>query len=627
MPYENLASKYRPKNLNEVLGQETVKRTLTNAVKLGRIAPSYVFYGPRGTGKTTIARILAKTLNCHNPAGAVPCDKCASCLEIAGSKSLDVIEIDAASNTQVDKVRNVIIENVAFAPSRDKYKVYILDEVHMLTTQAFNALLKTVEEPPAHVVFIMATTEQHKVPVTILSRSQCFRFRPLSEEIMFERLKAVAEKEKIKSEPEALAMIARASCGSMRDAMTLLDRAISFGRGEVKTEVLNELLGHAGEDIINSLALALVNRDSAALHAAFDKLNSEGYDTLTALRDLRDLLAGTFFYLQKFSSASTALARALPKDLSASALAKLSRKVNLAVEEVKFSDSLAIAAEMALFTLVDTPQDIDALVRRLEGLELRLAPPPASGPAVPASAKQLGGSASVGKVGQAGGGVGGQGRPPVIEPCAALPPVQKKNDILETQPGKSGPDAGGQRLQEEDSGISLPVTCHLPPVTSGAVAQTPPSALWKKLLVHIASKKPMVYNMLLSVKITFDSETKWRLSLPNKFEAGMIEKARPELEEAMQNLSGRKIEFVIEHPVAVKSAVPVLEDLSAPQVSSDVEPEAEVLTGPQEPEGRWEDLPEAGVSDIEPELKKLSKVFHGSKITKVSKKTVQGKSE
>ena len=581
--YENLASKYRPKNLNEVLGQETVKRTLTNAVKLGRIAPSYVFYGPRGTGKTTIARILAKTLNCHNSAGGKPCDKCASCIEIAESKSLDVIEIDAASNTQVDKVRNVIIENVAFAPSRDKYKVYILDEVHMLTTQAFNALLKTVEEPPAHVVFIMATTEQHKVPVTILSRSQCFRFRPLSEAIMLERLKEVAEKEKIKSEPEALAIIAKASCGSMRDAMTLLDRAVSFGRGEVKTDVLNELLGHAGEDIINSLALALVNRDCASLHSAFDKLNAEGYDTLTALRDLRDLLAGTFFYLQKFSGVSTSLAGSLPGDFSASALAKLSRKVNSAVEEVKFSDSLSIAAEMALFTLIDTPQDIEALVRRLEGLELRLA---------------------------------GQSHSPEIMPCAALPAAQKKNNILGPQPGKTAADAGLTSQKEPAAGYGSvpgsPAAQSSPP--------TPPSVLWKKLLAHIAGKKPMIYNMLLSVKITFDSEAKWRLSLPNKFEVGMLNDARYELEAAMENISGGKIEFIIERSVSAAAAESVLEELSAPEDTSDVPPESEAVSGPGEPEGHWEDLPETGAADIEPELKKLSKVFHGSKITKVTKK-------
>ncbi|MDQ7772422.1 MAG: DNA polymerase III subunit gamma/tau, partial [Elusimicrobiales bacterium] len=165
--YQNLAVKYRPKDLDEVLGQAAVKTTIENAVKLGRIAHAYLLFGPRGCGKTTIARILAKTLNCHSPKDGKPCNKCSSCVEIAESKSLDVLEIDAASHTQVDKVREVIIENVGFAPSRDKYKIYILDEVHMLSNSAFNALLKTLEEPPPHVKFFFATTEPNKVLDTI----------------------------------------------------------------------------------------------------------------------------------------------------------------------------------------------------------------------------------------------------------------------------------------------------------------------------------------------------------------------------------------------------------------------------------------------------------------------------
>ena len=374
--YENLNSKYRPSNLGEVLGQDTIKTTLANAVKLGRVAHSYVFYGPRGCGKTTIARILAKTLNCHHPKNGAPCGKCPSCVEITESKSLDVIEIDAASNTQVDKVRSVIIEQVDFAPSRDKYKIYILDEVHMLSPGSFNALLKTVEEPPKHVVFIMATTEQQKVPPTILSRSQCFRFRPLTEACMTQRLTEIAAKEKIKAEPEALKLMARAADGAMRDALTMLDRAASFGHGEVKTEVLNELLGHPGPELVEALALALVNRDAAGLHSSFDRLNAEGYDPVAALRNLRNLFAEAFMAVQGFSKEPVPI-KGLPAQFPPAALARISRKLTVIIEEIKFSDALAIAAEIALFTLIETPVELESLVRRLEGLEGRLAADPA----------------------------------------------------------------------------------------------------------------------------------------------------------------------------------------------------------------------------------------------------------
>ncbi|HOW90474.1 MAG TPA: DNA polymerase III subunit gamma/tau, partial [Elusimicrobiales bacterium] len=327
MSYENLAVKYRPKNLSEVMGQETIKTTLANSVKMGRLAHAYVFYGPRGCGKTTIARILAKTLNCRDAKDGKPCDKCASCLEVAAGKSLDVIEIDAASHTDVENVRSVIIENVGLAPSRDKYKIYILDEVHMLSKASFNALLKTIEEPPAHVVFIMATTEHTKVPVTIMSRSQCFRFRPIPEELITERLESVSASEGLKASKEALALIARSAGGAMRDALTLLDRAASFGKGAVELEVLNDLLGHASPDLINEVALALARRDAQALYSGFSRISGEGYDPVTLLRDLRNLLSETFLNLQGFTRTPTALSQAVGSVCPPASLARLARKL------------------------------------------------------------------------------------------------------------------------------------------------------------------------------------------------------------------------------------------------------------------------------------------------------------
>jgi len=578
MSYENFATKYRPGNLTEVMGQETIKTTLQNAVKLGRTAHSYVFYGPRGCGKTTIARILAKTLNCHKPKDGMPCGKCPSCLEITESKSLDVIEIDAASNTQVDKVRSVIVDQVSFAPSRDKYKVYILDEVHMLSTGAFNALLKTVEEPPSHVVFIMATTEQNKVPATILSRSQCFRFRPISEVDIISRLKDVTAAEKLKSEPEALKLIARSAGGALRDALTMLDRAASFGRGEITTDVINELLGHPGAEVVNSMALGLVNRDAAALHTAFSRLNAEGHDPLAAIRDLRNNFAEAFLAAQGFSSEGEPI-KGLPAGTPPALLARLSRKLNVIIEEVKFSDSLAIAAEVALFTLIEVPQDLEGLVKKLEGLEARLA------------------SGAMPEPPQAGG--------------------QKKNEAL------AAPHAG-----PAVRAVPAPVPQAAPsaapaaaPAPASPAAGPAPADAWKKMLGQIASKRPSLYNILLSVKIVFSEDNKWKLLSANQFETTMVEKARPELEEMLERFAGRKITLTPECSPAAAAAQP-RNDYSGLAESGD---EEATLSEAMEEEGAHEPSaapkatgPRQVTTETEPELKHLSKVFHG-RITRITK--------
>ncbi|MFA6435146.1 MAG: DNA polymerase III subunit gamma/tau [Elusimicrobiales bacterium] len=578
--YENLATKYRPRNLEEVMGQETIKTTLANSVKLGRLAHAYVFYGPRGCGKTTIARILAKTLNCAAPRDGKPCDKCASCVEIAESKSLDVIEIDAASHTDVDNVRSVIIENVGLAPSRDKYKIYILDEVHMLSKQSFNALLKTIEEPPAHVVFVMATTEQTKVPVTILSRSQCFRFRPIPEDLIVGRLREVVAGEKLKVSDAALAVIAGSAGGAMRDALTLLDRAASFGKGAVELEVLNELLGHASPDLIQELALALVKRDAAALYAGFEKISREGYDPITILRDLRNSLSETFLNLQGFSRTATPLSAALGKDCPPMSLARLSRKLNTVIDEVKFSDSPALASEIALFTLVETPQDLDSLVKRLESLEGR----PASG--VPVPAEPL----------------------PVPESGS----VQKKNEKPAAIAARPGGSALTSPVPPASPGLQPP-----PPVPYGL----PSPALWKRLLGAISVKKPLLYNTLLSVRVVFESENVWKLSSAVKFEAGIIEKARKELEETLERVAGRKIGLTVEHNAAAAAAQLRTEAEGQALGSAGITGEdcAEAAVGPAPGEIAASPGPDsAGPAGDEPEFKHLNKVFHG-RITRIQK--------
>ena len=638
--YENLATKYRPKNLEEVMGQETIKVTLANSVKLGRLAHAYVFYGPRGCGKTTIARILAKTLNCASPKDGKPCDKCASCAEIAESKSLDVIEIDAASHTDVDNVRSVIIENVGLAPSRDKYKIYILDEVHMLSKQSFNALLKTIEEPPAHVVFIMATTEQTKVPVTILSRSQCFRFRPIPEDLIIERLREVVTGEKLKVSDEALAVIAGSAGGAMRDALTLLDRAASFGKGSVELEVLNELLGHASPDLIKDVAFALIKRDAPALYAGFEKISCEGYDPITILRDLRNTLSETFLNLQGFSRIQTPLSAALGKDCSPMTLARLSRKLNTIIDEVKFSDSPALASEIALFTLVEVPQDLDSLVKRLEGLEGRLAsgacavPFPSGAPALSDQQKKNEKSDL-------------KPLPAVAARAEVSPPAVQAAVHARVSPVGNGAAAASKPLPPhrdgEDNNRQASVPQEAP---AGAL---PSSALWKRLLGAIAVKKPLLYNTLLSVRVVFDREGAWKLSSSNEFEAGIIEKARKELEANLELLAGRKIGLTVDYSAAAAASA-VREDeaaqvFEAPEVieaedSDDVpgpglleaagrNPEnkkggigaaSDPLTGRSQEQsaGKWADTDAPLAAEDDPELKHLSKVFHG-RITRIKK--------
>jgi DNA polymerase-3 subunit gamma/tau len=301
MSYQVIARKWRPQSFEEVTGQEPITRTLRNAIEHDRLHHAYLFSGARGVGKTTTARLLAKGLNCHksprptaNPCRTDDPDACPSCREIGESRSIDVQEIDAASHTQVDNVRETIIASIGFAPARDRFKIFIIDEVHMLSSHSFNALLKTIEEPPERVVFIMATTEKHKVPDTILSRSQQFEFRTIATPKILERLKQIAVAEKIKVEDQALREIARAGEGSMRDAQSAFDQVISFAGAKIQKEDVELALGVAGADILTRIVNAIAENNTAEAMAAIDEVVMRGHDLRNFCRDLlahlRDLL-------------------------------------------------------------------------------------------------------------------------------------------------------------------------------------------------------------------------------------------------------------------------------------------------------------------------------------------------
>ena len=293
MSYIVFARKYRPQAFDEVIGQSHITTTLANAIAQNRVAHAYIFAGPRGVGKTTTARIFAKALNCEKGPTANPCNKCPSCLEITQGSSLDILEIDGASNRGIDEIRN-LRENVKFAPSKGHFKVYIIDEVHMLTIDAFNALLKTLEEPPAHVKFIFATTQAHKVPPTILSRCQRFDFRRISIKDIVESLKAIAKKEGLKVPDDVLILMAKHSDGSMRDAQVVLDQISSFAEGKISLEDASKILGAVSDDILFSLAESIKSKAALKALKIIDDLVNEGKDVaqivLYFIEHFRDLL-------------------------------------------------------------------------------------------------------------------------------------------------------------------------------------------------------------------------------------------------------------------------------------------------------------------------------------------------
>ncbi|WP_420395953.1 DNA polymerase III subunit gamma/tau [Nioella sp.] len=387
--YQVLARKYRPASFADLIGQEAMVRTLKNAFAADRIAQAFILTGIRGTGKTTTARIVAKGLNCTGPDGTgtpttEPCGICDHCKAIAEGRHVDVIEMDAASHTGVNDIRE-IIESVHYRAASARYKVYIIDEVHMLSNSAFNALLKTLEEPPAHVKFIFATTEIRKVPVTVLSRCQRFDLRRIEPEVMIAHLQGVAQKEGAEINEDALALITRAAEGSVRDAMSLMDQAISHGAGETTADQVRAMLGLADRGRVMDLLEKIMSGDAAG---ALDELGAQyadGADPMAVLRDLAELT----HWLSVINITPEAAndptigpdertrGQALAQKLSMRVLARAWQMLLKALEEVALAPNAMMAAEMAIIRLThvaDLPPPED-LVRKLKDMT----PPPAGG--------------------------------------------------------------------------------------------------------------------------------------------------------------------------------------------------------------------------------------------------------
>jgi DNA polymerase-3 subunit gamma/tau len=307
LSYQVIARKWRPQNFSELVGQNHISQTLTNALVNGRLPQALLFTGPRGTGKTSSARILAKALRCQNPQNFVPCGECSSCLEVTSGRATDVIEIDGASNNGVDHIRE-LREGVAFMPSSGKYKVYIIDEVHMLSTSAFNALLKTLEEPPEHVIFMLATTEVQKIPQTILSRCQRFDFRRISTRTIVDRMTFICKQEGISTDDESLWIIARLGDGSMRDSLSLLDQVITFSNNNsLEAPKVVEILGLSERTLLIECLSLLVNQDTGNILALTQKLAQAGTEPGLYLEDLLELIRACLVVKISAESASEIL--------------------------------------------------------------------------------------------------------------------------------------------------------------------------------------------------------------------------------------------------------------------------------------------------------------------------------
>jgi DNA polymerase-3 subunit gamma/tau len=539
MSYQVIARKWRPQKFEDVIGQRAVTRTLRNALTSGRLAQAFVFAGPRGVGKTTTARILARALNCVKGPTPDPCGVCDACVEIAEGRDMDVLEIDAATHTQVEKVRDIIISGLAIRPVRNRYKVFIIDEVHQLSGHSFNALLKSIEEPPPHVVFMMATTELDKVPETVLSRSQIYEMRTISTKSIAEQLRKIVDAEGITIGDEGLQLIARDAEGSMRDGQSKLDQVLAFTGNTVTTEDVSTVLGLVGRDLLLDAVQAVADEDASAAFALTARAVEMGYDLRAICRELsrvvRDLLV---LAVDPSRIDDPEIAGESERDRLKDLAARFSR------EDLLRAFDLLTRAETEIRAAAQPRYNLEMAL--LRWIYLRKLTPIEDLIAGTATGTPLQAARSVA--------------------AAVAQPDARINEGSRSSPSLSVAMQGAMKAAR-------------PEPSSAASAQTPRSgdtggaSLKDALLAEIRNSRKVFYNMVVAqaqkIEASEDRIT-FTFSSTQRALRDQLEQQRPWLESLAHQLSGRKIAIVgapVE-PVAAPAPAPTAEQKAADRKSA-----------------------------------------------------------
>lgn len=402
MAYMALYRKWRPQDFSDLIGQEHISETLSNAISTGKVAHAYLFSGPRGTGKTSTAKILAKALNCEHGPTPTPCNQCVCCQKINDGSFMDVFEIDAASNRGIDEIRD-LRETVKFAPVDGKYKVYIIDEVHMLTTEAFNALLKTLEEPPSHVVFILATTEVHKVPITIQSRCQRYDFKRITKDDILKRLVMITDEMGLNADKDALSIIAIQADGGMRDALSLLDQCLAFTKDELTVTQVRKVLGLVGHDWVWQITDALAKKDSQTILTILDEVIAQGKEIKQLLNELvlhfRSIMlykaSNKLLNLNMYFEDEEVLSRQA-KEFTHDQIMQIIQKIHEAINEIKWASQPRITAEVLFLKLcwqdentVSSEKNIEAKTQQYSNVDMPMMTNQASSTKITALEQQI----------------------------------------------------------------------------------------------------------------------------------------------------------------------------------------------------------------------------------------------